>query len=448
MLHKRSVALGHRSEDPPPLGGALRSPAAATVQPNARIRRGQALADYMERFVLANEMLLPLDSVTRKFAILAPRIGGAKTHAATVLVEEMVSDQLPVVILDLAGDWHGLGWATDGEAPGLPVRILGGPHGGVDVREDSGRLVADLAVDLKQPLVLDLSLLSPKGARRFVADFAEELLLRGPRAMHLVVDRADALLEDEALNGGGPVRDLFCSPDVGGLGLTIITGNLARISPHVLARVEALIAARTPGLADRATVRSWLSARTEAGAARRVLETLASLEPDEVWVCSPGWLGVLQRVTLRHSATWGGSGARRDRLRPPPSRAATAELLRLRARLKGGGTTEATEPRRLEQRPTRQQPEGSDHQQREKRRGRPVERLILGLDERVALQRYAKQFGRTPQLAMRARIVLACAEGRLNGDVACDLGVSIQMVGRWRRRFVQERLKGLEARDE
>ena len=74
-----------------------------------------------------------------------------------------------------------------------------------------------------------------------------------------------------------------------------------------------------------------------------------------------------------------------------------------------------------------------------------MERLVLRADERTALQRYAKQTTRAPQLAIRAQIVLACAEGRLNGQVARDLGVSIQMVGRWRRRFVQERLQGLEA---
>jgi transposase len=45
---------------------------------------------------------------------------------------------------------------------------------------------------------------------------------------------------------------------------------------------------------------------------------------------------------------------------------------------------------------------------------------------------------------VRARIVLLCADGRLNGDVATELGTSIQMVGRWRRRFVQGRLSGLK----
>ena len=44
---------------------------------------------------------------------------------------------------------------------------------------------------------------------------------------------------------------------------------------------------------------------------------------------------------------------------------------------------------------------------------------------------------------MRARIVLACADGGLNKQVAADLGVSVTAVNRWRSRFVTSRLDGL-----
>jgi hypothetical protein len=84
-----------------------------------------------------------------------------------------------------------------------------------------------------------------------------------------------------------------------------------------------------------------------------------------------------------------------------------------------------------------------DERQREPRRGRPVERLVLTPDETLALQRYAQDYHVSPMLAERARIVLACAEGRLNGAVARELKISIQTVGKWRREFVEHRLEGL-----
>lgn len=49
-------------------------------------------------------------------------------------------------------------------------------------------------------------------------------------------------------------------------------------------------------------------------------------------------------------------------------------------------------------------------------------------------------------LALRARIVLAYAEGCQNKEVAAKLGVVEMAVGKWRRRFVRDRLEGL--RDE
>ncbi len=78
-----------------------------------------------------------------------------------------------------------------------------------------------------------------------------------------------------------------------------------------------------------------------------------------------------------------------------------------------------------------------------KRVGRPVAQLVLTVEERGSLQRYAR--GRTVSqgLAMRARIVLMCAEGQLNGQVAAALSMTIQTVGKWRKRFVAHRIDGL-----
>ena len=46
-------------------------------------------------------------------------------------------------------------------------------------------------------------------------------------------------------------------------------------------------------------------------------------------------------------------------------------------------------------------------------------------------------------MALRSRIVLACATGLTNKEVAAQLGVSMPTVGKWRSRFVESRLDGL-----
>ena len=80
--------------------------------------------------------------------------------------------------------------------------------------------------------------------------------------------------------------------------------------------------------------------------------------------------------------------------------------------------------------------------------GRPKAELVLDDAERARLVLWARQAKTAPFLAMRARIVLACAEGgRTNKQVAADLGLDESTVDRWRARFVERRLDGLRDED-
>ena len=74
---------------------------------------------------------------------------------------------------------------------------------------------------------------------------------------------------------------------------------------------------------------------------------------------------------------------------------------------------------------------------------RPKPELVLSDDERQALTRWANRPKSTQRLALRARIVLACAGETSNKAVAERLGVCAATVGTWRNRFVARRLDGL-----
>ena len=77
------------------------------------------------------------------------------------------------------------------------------------------------------------------------------------------------------------------------------------------------------------------------------------------------------------------------------------------------------------------------------KRGRPVTAVVLTDEERDTLQRWARRPKSAQALAQRCRIVLGCAAGKSNKEVAAELGVSQQMVCKWRGRFVANRLNGL-----
>jgi transposase len=76
-------------------------------------------------------------------------------------------------------------------------------------------------------------------------------------------------------------------------------------------------------------------------------------------------------------------------------------------------------------------------------RGIPKAVLELTADEREALERWARRPKSAQALALRCRIVLTCADGVSNTEVAARLGVNRLTVGKWRARFVECRLDGL-----
>jgi transposase len=78
-----------------------------------------------------------------------------------------------------------------------------------------------------------------------------------------------------------------------------------------------------------------------------------------------------------------------------------------------------------------------------RRRGPKLPELALTEDERATLQRWARRAKSSQALAVRCRIVLACAEGASNAEVAERLGISRPTVTKWRSRFVARRLEGL-----
>lgn len=75
--------------------------------------------------------------------------------------------------------------------------------------------------------------------------------------------------------------------------------------------------------------------------------------------------------------------------------------------------------------------------------GRPKASLVLTDQERKALVKLTQRRKTSQALAQRARIVLACAEGVDNQAVAERERVKPQTVGKWRARFVVQRIDGL-----
>lgn len=75
--------------------------------------------------------------------------------------------------------------------------------------------------------------------------------------------------------------------------------------------------------------------------------------------------------------------------------------------------------------------------------GRRAAEVVLTPTERADLERWARARTTSQALAQRARIILLCADGRLNREIADEVGLGEHTVGKWRKRFVEQGIDGL-----
>lgn len=79
-------------------------------------------------------------------------------------------------------------------------------------------------------------------------------------------------------------------------------------------------------------------------------------------------------------------------------------------------------------------------------RSSPYE-IILSPDERRTLQARARKYTLPYRDVFRASVVLLAARGLRNDQIAESLNSRREVVSKWRKRFFEERLDGLEERD-
>lgn len=70
--------------------------------------------------------------------------------------------------------------------------------------------------------------------------------------------------------------------------------------------------------------------------------------------------------------------------------------------------------------------------------------VTLTSEERAILIKWSRGRSTPARLVLRAKIVLASAEGRESKDIAAELGCTRRTVGTWRNRFVADRLLGIQ----
>ena len=71
--------------------------------------------------------------------------------------------------------------------------------------------------------------------------------------------------------------------------------------------------------------------------------------------------------------------------------------------------------------------------------------INLSDTERFRLESQARKYTSSYYSVLRAKMILLAAQGQRNDQIAASLSVPRQIVSKWRKRFYEERLAGLEA---
>jgi hypothetical protein len=143
------------------------------------------------------------------------------------LAELFLDAGAQVIALDWVGIWWSLRLAADGKGVGFPnVYIFGGEHADVDLRPESGALMADLVVDKHISVVLDVMHFRKAERTRFATAFAEQFFHRkktARSACHLFIEEAQAYLPQ--MVRGDEARMVGVFEDIGKVGRNYGIGN-------------------------------------------------------------------------------------------------------------------------------------------------------------------------------------------------------------------------------
>jgi hypothetical protein len=269
----------------------------------------------LKKLHFAAGLSLPLAAVTQKIAAVG-RSGSGKSYAASKLVELMIEAGLQVVVVDPVGIHWGLRLAANGESRGLDIPVLGGEHGEIALEPTSGKVIADLVAEQRASLILDVSMMTQGEQRRFVGEFAHELLHAKKRhrsPLMIVWEESQEFAPQhvppknvDAAKMAGAMQRLIKIGRNFGIGTFLITQRPQAVDKDVLNQTEVLLVFQMTGAHERKAVLQWI---VDKGLDQKLVDSLAGLAEGDGYLWSPAWLRLftkfraLPKKTLDVSAT-------------------------------------------------------------------------------------------------------------------------------------------------
>lgn len=265
----------------------------------------------MKTIKLADDLILPIQAVTQKFAFLG-RTGSGKTYGASKMAEEMLFHGAQIIVIDPMGVWYGLRLDADGKKPsGLDIPVFGGLHGDLPLTPESGALVADLFVDRRISGILDVSQMIDAEINRFCTAFGDRFFQRmkaKPAPVHIFLEECQEFLPQNIMKG--EERKLHVYQRIAkqgrnfGIGVSLISQRPQEINKKALNMTEVMFAFQMTGPQERKAMEAWIS---DKGEDLDIVAQLPKMKVGRPHVWSPQWLQVSKPIAILKKRTYDAS---------------------------------------------------------------------------------------------------------------------------------------------
>ena len=222
--------------------------------------------------------------------------GGGKTFTTKGIVEHILARDsgARVCVLDpIKSDWWGVTSSANGQKPGLPFHILGGPRGHVPLHETAGKAIGELVGSGALPLsIIDMADFGPGGLQTFFNDFAPALLRRIRGVVHLLLEEAHEFAPKERAGFGGETMTVHFAKKLAtagrskGVRIIAATQRTQQLHNSILGSCQTVIAHQLTYPADIEPVAKWFKGHVDKETFARFSETLTSLPTGTGWLCS------------------------------------------------------------------------------------------------------------------------------------------------------------------
>lgn len=263
---------------------------------------------------ISKDLSLPLDYATQTDAIIARKRVG-KTYTASVIAEELIEHEIPIVVLDPTGAWWGLRSSADGKREGYKVIVIGGEHGDVPLEDTAGKIIADLVVDHPGYYVIDFSKFEHDSEiQRFATEFGKRFYFRKEEkrfAVKLIIDEADIVAPQNPMPNERVMLHTYDNivrrGGIRGIGVCMITQRPAVLNKNILTQCETLFCLQISGSQDIDALMHWTKVHGTKEQKEELFSTIATLQRGEAWFWSPSWMQKFEKIHIRERRTFNSS---------------------------------------------------------------------------------------------------------------------------------------------